>query len=389
LEVDLVIDHVNNYTPPVKDYRSQVRGEAEEERKDERGMKRQLVLRSRWVSCRRCAPSPHLTSPRFARRKHHTAIEDELLSEFPGFLIGNQAVDFRKQDGVTEIEESIEANPVERRMNDLLISDESAGKIKIDRSPAFVGCVSNFSNFLDLFRKTIRNLEVGVPCVILSRSNTTQHMYRWSVLLRTLCEKHGVDLGMVTYFSADLPEIKRVFASSPSTCPMHITCSRELAKAVKSDHPNTMSSTGGPNTLVAPRLTSSVKEAIRFSAMIENSGQCTALRHAVVPNASEMEIESLFDGAPVVTTPQDSLRAGEFAGIFEDSPVEPTPEGYTKVNGLNAHYKVSGELPEDGVEEYWRKVFVDVTSPSSDGLKKGGKDAEELASWLVRNQPIR
>ena len=157
--------------------------------------------------------------------------------------------------------------------------------------------------------------------------------------------------------------------------------------AVKSDHPNTMSSTGGPNTLVAPRLTPSVKEAIRFSAMIENSGQCTALRHAVVAAESDEEVESLFDGAPVVTTPQDSLRAGEFAGIFADSPIEPTPPGYTKVDGLNAHYKVSSDLPEDGVEEYWRKVFVDVTSPS-EPLKSGSESANDLAAWLVRNQPI-
>ena len=67
-EVDQVIAHINTYTPPVKDCREAVR-----------------------------------------------KIEDELLTDYPGFLIGNQAVDFRKQDGVTEIEESIEANPVERR----------------------------------------------------------------------------------------------------------------------------------------------------------------------------------------------------------------------------------------------------------------------------------
>jgi hypothetical protein len=44
-------------------------------------------------------------------------IEKELLTDHAGFLIGNQALDFCKQDGVTEIEESTMANAVERRMN--------------------------------------------------------------------------------------------------------------------------------------------------------------------------------------------------------------------------------------------------------------------------------
>ena len=284
-----------------------------------------------------------------------------------------------------------QANTVERRLNDALLADIENGKISLNRSPAFIGCVSNFSNFLDLFRKTIRNMELGVPCVVLSRSNTTQHMYRWAVLLLELMEKHNVPAGMLTYASADIDGIKRIFAESPKTCPMLITCSRDLAADVKSGHPNTMSSTGGPNTLVAGGsgvLSPKIKEAIRISAMIENSGQCTALRHAVCVGAEDSAFASVFDDAATVTTSADALRTGEFAGVFVDAPEEPTPEGYTKVKGLNAHYKINDDkLPEDGVMEYWRKVFVDVTN-LKEPMKAGSKSAGELASWLVRNQPI-
>ena len=46
-------------------------------------------------------------SPYTDLRPQIRRIEQKFLDEYAGFLIGNQTLDFGKQDGVTEIEESI------------------------------------------------------------------------------------------------------------------------------------------------------------------------------------------------------------------------------------------------------------------------------------------
>ena len=324
-------------------------------------------------------------------------IEHLLLTEHAGFLIGNQCIDFQKQDGVTEMEESIMANSVERRMNDLLLDDEEAGKIVINRKPIYVSCVSNFTNFLDLFRKTIRNMELGIPCIVLGRSNTVQHSYRWTELLMELLEKEGIDPGMLTYLSCELQDIVDITTScKDSTGMLYTTSSRELAAAIKQGYPNTIASTGGPNTLVTTEWTKEVQDAIRMSATIECAGQCTALRHAVVPESVTAEdVEKLFDGAKGADSATDALKGGQFDCIFEGHAGSTTPDAsdgiYTKHGSKDVHYKVSTSMPEEGINEYWRKAVVDVTTKAPTSDLQGSSDTtriDDLARWLVTNQPI-
>lgn len=318
-------------------------------------------------------------------------VEERLMSVHVAKLIGNQAMDFHKQDGITEIEESLQANEVERQLNDALFADELAGKIAIRREPALVGCVSNFSNFLDLCRKCLRNLELGVPVIVLSRSNTTQHMFRWFELLEAEFVRAGLDTGMLTYAACSIDEQRRIMQACPDS-PLYLTGSRPVAASIKELVPATFSSTGGPNTMVTTKMTDEIKQAIRWSVAIENSGQCTAMRHLVAPNVDEKFVDELFEAGtvPTIDTSLDSLKVNGFAGFFTEwaGSFEQQPGYKRPSNGdVPLAFKVSDNLPY-GIDEGWRRMYLDVTSAPSAEAVVCDEYVDNLSEWLVTEQPI-
>ena len=327
------------------------------------------------------------TSPASDLREPMRRVEQAFLNEYAGFLIGNQCLDFQKQDGVTELEESILANSVERRLNDLLLEQEQEGVLTISRKPIYVSCVSNFTNFLDLFRKTIRSLELGVPVVILSRSNTAQHSFRWAEMLVELCSKETtVDPGMITYVSASLDDIQALTKNcAESTGNLYATCSRELASTIKQGYPKVVASTGGPNTLVAMDWTRSIEDAVRCSASIESSGQCTALRHVVVPESvNTSDVEQLLEGVSSVANAPEALANNVFDGVFAMHKGSPEPSGkYERHKTSDTFYRLGNreELPQQ-IHEYWRKVVVDVSPMDAK------QNISSIADWLNTHQPI-
>lgn len=347
-------------------------------------------------------------------------VETLLLHKHAGSLIGNQCVDFQKQDGITEIEEAIMVNTVERRLNDFLLDEEREGRLHLHRQPIYVSAVSNFTNFLDLSRKTLRSLEVGIPVIILGRSQTSQHSFRWTQLLINLCADAGIDVGMITFLSCSLDDIKDITQSCQEhTGHLYTTCSRSLASEIKALYPSTIASTGGPNTLVCldwndeeddataqetntvtKNPATALREAIVCSAAIESAGQCTALRHCVLPTSvSDADCLRMFDTVSHLDNAESALSKAVFAGVFAQhaATTEPPSTEYQKHDKVDAFVKIRyNELPELGINEFWRKVVVDfskmdlttVVHPETGKRKIDERQLNRLAAWLNENQPI-
>lgn len=112
--------------------------------------------------------------------------------------------------------------------------------------------------------------------------------------------------------------------------------------------------------MVALDFNTDIKNAARLSAFIENSGQCTALRHLVVPEGTEKsEIVDFLNRQEVCPSALDSLEKSDFSKIIETSPFQ-LREGYEQLPNLKVAYKIGEKFPEE-IDENWREVYVDVT----------------------------
>lgn len=199
-------------------------------------------------------------------------------------------------------------------------------------------------------------------------------------------KKENVDLGLLTYFSCTLEQTISLFEKCPE-CPAYFTSSREVAAAVKKNLPKLMSSTGGPNTFISTALTPEVSTAIRLSGMIENKGQCTAMRHVVLPDCSEKTVDDIFKPTPIVSSPLKSLEEGIFAGLFENVNERQVAPGYKQLPSQpSIHIRMANSPPTE-IKECWRQPVIDVTSPLAKDLRSQAF-ITKLSYWLNKEQPI-
>lgn len=105
-----------------------------------------------------------------------------------------------------------------------------------------------------------------------------------------------------------------------------------------------------------------MKQAIYTSAAIESSGQCTALRHVIVPpNFTQEDVESILSSpAKTLLSPVQALRNHQCDGIL---PANKTVKS-------NAPSKSAGYNHDPDTDTYWKlnEKLPDPTSDERNGL---------------------
>merc|ERR1719387_2565136 len=148
--------------------------------------------------------------------------------------------------------------------------------------------------------------------------------------------------------------------------------------------------------MVASAFTPAVSDATRMGTLIENSGQCTAMRHLVAPGVDSTAVAKTFAGAAegLIDGAADSLATGSFFGLYrgwgDSFPLAP---GYTAHPDpkIPMAFKIatgSQPLPPVQIEEHWRRPYLDVSSPPSPEALASKEYLDAVAKWLVTTQPI-
>ena len=88
--------------------------------------------------------------------------------------------------------------------------------------------------------------------------------------------------------------------------------------------------------MVAPELDAEISAALRMSCSIENSGQCTAMRHLVTDACGDKELRNLFEACEETENATESLRKGAFDGLFK---------GWKESFRVEKGYERAGEQP--------------------------------------------
>ena len=102
--------------------------------------------------------------------------------------------------------------------------------------------------------------------------------------------------------------------------------------------------------MVAPSLDADIEKAARMSSTIENSGQCTAMRHLVTDACGAEDLRRIFKGCEATESSKESLRRGAFDGLFRSwAESFRAQQGYEAAPGTPLAYRISrGSLEASG-----------------------------------------
>ncbi len=146
--------------------------------------------------------------------------------------------------------------------------------------------------------------------------------------------------------------------------------------------------------MVAPKLDGDIEAAARMSSTIENSGQCTAMRHLVTDSGLRSEdLKRIFEKVKVTDSSAESLQKGAFDGLFRQWAAGfHASKGYEVLPSVPGAqplaYRIANGLTANGLEEHWRRVYLDVsTAPPGTSVKDPGF-LEDLSKWLTKEQPM-